>query len=173
MLLHPSLTIRDGEVRLEGAGLSARALPRYGTLLADLLVFNNFIATSSVVLRRASLPLPLFSPGLARSQDYEAWCRWSVHNPRMRFAWLDEPLAYYRRHALGISANAGARLVKGSEIVRRYSRHLDWRVRWHARLRNVVRILWRSLRLRRPWRIIVAALIKTPPATIRDEAVVS
>jgi glycosyltransferase involved in cell wall biosynthesis len=61
------------------------------------LYYRNWINPSQAVCRRYSLPSPTFDVNLNHIEDWDLWLRmlWGG----ARFAYLDEPLSMYRRHA--------------------------------------------------------------------------
>lgn len=167
MLLHPMVTLRQDGIAVEGDAFLSRRLPRTNSLLGDLLVVGNFISTSAFTVRRDVLGRSPFSPGLKRTQDYEAWCRLARRVPTPMFAYLDEALAYYRYQG-GLSQASDARVINVSGIVRRYAPGLSPRLRRMSLLRNAARVGWHALRLGNPalaWRALVAP---PDPAIARD-----
>jgi glycosyltransferase involved in cell wall biosynthesis len=76
--------------------------PPRGWIFQNLLL-NNFIPTSSVVIRRSVLQeIGLFNLVYRISQDYDLWLRVS---DRYQVAVIEKPLVQYRIHPAGISRN--------------------------------------------------------------------
>jgi glycosyltransferase involved in cell wall biosynthesis len=166
MLLHPLLSIVNGLPVVLGAKFIENKLPRSDALLTDLL-FGNFISTSGFVVQRSGFSVPAFAQGLKQTQDYEAWCQLALRHPHPLFAYIDEPLAFYRFGG-GLSQAAETRIVNVSGIVRRYARHLPPRLRLETRLWNVARVLWYSLKDGPNPRLLWRALFGSPHSSIRD-----
>lgn len=81
------------------------------------LIGGNFVATSTVLARRALLQdLGGFDEQLPRAQDYELWLRVAR---AARIVFLDEVLCRYRTHAGNISADRRRSLDCVEQIVRR------------------------------------------------------
>jgi glycosyltransferase involved in cell wall biosynthesis len=81
--------------------------------LVDALVRNNFVYSSSALVRRALLDRHgAFDPdpGLYGSPDYELWLRLAPH---AEFVFVDEPLLLYRVHDGQMSADT-LRMIDGT-----------------------------------------------------------
>ena len=79
----------------------------------DALVENNFVYSSSVLVRKALLDEHgAFDPDptLFGSPDYELWLRLAPHT---EFAYVDEPLLLYRAHGGQMSADV-VRMIDGT-----------------------------------------------------------
>ena len=88
------------------------------------LVTGNFVATSTVVARRAALlGLGGFDEQLARAQDWYLWLRFALEQ---RIVLIDEVLCRYRTHAGNISADRRKSLDCIESILRRL--HAERRV---------------------------------------------
>ncbi|MEI8340174.1 MAG: hypothetical protein WCH43_01405, partial [Verrucomicrobiota bacterium] len=66
-----------------------------------LLLFENCIVQSSVMLRRARLDTHRFRTEFEPAEDYDLWGRMLLEGS---FSILDSPLIHYRNHPAGISA---------------------------------------------------------------------
>jgi len=69
--------------------------------ICGALLFENCVAQSSVMLRRALLSVERFRTEFEPAEDYDLWTRLS---PGARFANLGYPLVKYRVHPSGVSA---------------------------------------------------------------------
>ncbi|MBI3997032.1 MAG: glycosyltransferase [Candidatus Omnitrophica bacterium] len=70
---------------------------------ADLVNGPNAITTSTVMMRRECVQVVgLFNPALRGTEDHEFWLRVAR---RFSIAFLDEPLAEYRRHGKSINGD--------------------------------------------------------------------
>jgi len=92
-------------------GSGRRYLDRYrwnGPSLRRQLIRENFVITSSVLLRRSGERQWRFSedPRLRAYEDYELWLRVAASS---RMVFLNEPLVRYRVHDTNISAGARSR----------------------------------------------------------------
>ncbi len=68
--------------------------PKHGNLLEPLLMGFPILPSSAVVQRRCFERWGMYKPGL---DDWELWLRWAARG--CRFAYIGEPLLYYRIHA--------------------------------------------------------------------------
>lgn len=94
----------------------------------ELLNGPNTITTSTVIVRRECFDVVgVFDPSLPTVEDHELWLRIARRFP---LAFLDEPLAEYRRHHVSLNADESA-LYEG------YRRFYDVVLRdYRGRLRN-------------------------------------
>lgn len=91
---------------VEGVRGVAAPRPPRGPLFASLLE-NNFVFSSSAVVRRSLIGADAFDPdpALDGSPDYDLWLRLA---PRTEFVYVDEVLVLYRVHDAQMSMRAGA-----------------------------------------------------------------
>lgn len=169
MLVQPMLTQQDAAIEIEGATFRRKRLPRQSTLLAELIISGNFISTSALVLRRDRIPLPLFAEGLRQTQDYEAWCWFARHNPDACVAYVDDPQVIYRWMG-GLSNKRWQRVENVYRIARTYGTALNPRVRLHARVTSLARLLLGTLRTRRLWPAIRLLVSKDDHRLFRGAA---
>jgi glycosyltransferase involved in cell wall biosynthesis len=104
----PGATIVASEVALideEGARLGRGFPQRSDEEIPATLLFENCLALSSVMARRAALPL--FRPGFAPAEDYDMWSRLA---PDAGFAILPGRLTRYRVHGGSVSASQPERI---------------------------------------------------------------
>lgn len=85
--------------------------PYRGDVYVNLLR-KNFIATSSVIVRKSLLQRPFLG------QTGEDWQMWLSVAKKGLFDYVEEPLAYYQEHSQGLS-KAKARLVKARLDIRK------------------------------------------------------
>ena len=81
----------------------------------DTLFDGNPVICSTVLARRDEvLAVGGFDedPALVATEDYDLWLRLAARAP---LRYLAEPMAYYRRHSLGLSANA--RFLRGGDRI--------------------------------------------------------
>jgi len=65
--------------------------------LADLLIYDNYITPSAVVIRRKELVADgPFDPEVKLAGDWDLWCRLAIRNPN--FAFVNRPSVAYRIH---------------------------------------------------------------------------
>jgi glycosyltransferase involved in cell wall biosynthesis len=101
----------------------------HGRCTLELLAHNS-ITTSSVLLRRAALGLDRFPNGMDGCDDWDVWLRVSR---TWAFAYIDEPLTYYRVHDANVSRDKAV-MIPGRVKVLERARH------WNgsAEVRNTV-----------------------------------
>jgi glycosyltransferase involved in cell wall biosynthesis len=95
--------VHCGVAELGGRTVIKNAPPTEEPLVA--LLRENFVATSSVVVRRSALvEHGVFDedPALRGAEDYELWLRLA---PFAGFGFIPEPLILYRVHEAGLSAD--------------------------------------------------------------------
>jgi glycosyltransferase involved in cell wall biosynthesis len=86
------------------------------------LLYGNFIANSSVMVRRSVLAevgqfnIDRYMHGV---EDYEMWLRIAFQH---KLAWLDEPLIRYRLQPSGLGANRARSTRRTIDIVRSFQR---------------------------------------------------
>jgi len=73
--------------------------------IAPMLLFENCLALSSVMARRAALPP--FRPEFAPAEDYDVWARLAAGS---NLSIIPLPLTSYRTHAAGVSAREPERM---------------------------------------------------------------
>ena len=103
--------VRDD--RVEGRKNQQRVVPTALTL--ELLLRDNPIVCSTVVARRAAvLEAGGFDedPALVATEDFDLWLRMAKREP---FAYLPQPLTFYRVHAGSLSANS--RFLRGIDRI--------------------------------------------------------
>lgn len=101
------------------AHIASRYLqPRHGCV-THYLLFDNFIPFSSAVVRREVFDkVGMFDETLTMGIDWDLWLRTSLH---YTFAYVDEPLLYYRvGHDGQMSKNVGKRHEASDEIFNRF-----------------------------------------------------
>jgi glycosyltransferase involved in cell wall biosynthesis len=109
---HAGLVHTDAVLLVDGRRRPS-AVPRPRGALLDALVRNNFVFSSSVVVRKSLLDeLGAFDPdpALYGSPDYELWLRLARYT---EFVFVDEPLLGYRVHSGQMSASTG-RMIDGT-----------------------------------------------------------
>jgi glycosyltransferase involved in cell wall biosynthesis len=105
--------VHTDAVRLVDGQRQRVAVERPPAPLLEALVRNNFVYSSSVIVRRELLEQHgVFDPDpeLYGSPDYELWLRLARHT---EFAYVDEPLLAYRVHGGQMSADE-ARMIRGT-----------------------------------------------------------
>jgi len=118
-LVYSDVFVMDEAGRPEGTFSERMALPR-GWVFRGLLA-RNFIATSTVVMRRAVFDaVGPFVP-FRVSQDYDLWLKCAARYPVER---VPEPLVRYRRRPGGISRRVMIPLEECLEIYTYWSRRL-------------------------------------------------
>lgn len=101
-LLYSDCYVLDSNSNMKEDIYSLRTKPRKGNIF-HILLYNNFIPTSTVIVRRGVLKeIGLFNPRYKISQDYDLWLRIAETYP---VDFLNEPLAKYRFRHEGISRN--------------------------------------------------------------------
>jgi teichuronic acid biosynthesis glycosyltransferase TuaG len=102
ILCYGNAEIADGNAKGIGTLVIPTGSGKSGKIFDDLII-TNFISTLTVIVRRSEL---LAVGGFDESmklrgvEDYELWLRLSM---RGEFAYIDQPLALYRRHEANIS----------------------------------------------------------------------
>jgi teichuronic acid biosynthesis glycosyltransferase TuaG len=103
-----------------------------GDIFMPLLLYGNFITSSSVLVRRHIFErLGGFSTALKNAEDWDLWLRIAEHH---RVTYCPEPLVRYRFHAGGKSRNHRAmavarRLVVARAISSPRGQALNWSTR--------------------------------------------
>lgn len=99
---YSAFTVVDPELR----PLEVRHSPRQGPILEDLLLRGNVVGSICTVLCERALfdAAGGFDPALSQCADWDMWIRLSLLTD---FAYLDEPLVTYRRHATNMSSDIG------------------------------------------------------------------
>lgn len=88
-----SLFIGDGH---SGNVTGSSRAPQYGGSILPKLIVNNFIGTSTLIMRReVFIEMGGFDPALRALQDWDLWLRIAS---KYDLAYLSEPLVYYRVH---------------------------------------------------------------------------
>jgi glycosyltransferase involved in cell wall biosynthesis len=113
-LVYSDCYIIDNGSNMEENTYLCRTKPFRGNIFSEL-VYNNFIPTSTVLVRRKVLDkVGLFNPVLRISQDYDLWLRlaeiYSVD-------FINQPLAKYRFHNEGISKNVELMIAEDFQIL--------------------------------------------------------
>src|SRR5262249_6362913 len=114
------------------------ALPEIGTTLAAVhpvtwldLVIRNYLATSSVVVRREVLDRAgAFDTQMQGPEDRDLWLRVAELAP---IANLDHPLMGYRDVPGSVSKQARTCEASMLRIIRKLDRRKSWRGRWLLR----------------------------------------
>ena len=127
---HPeaALCFTGGEAFGDGAQLAQRALKR-GVDKAHFraLLYSNYIANSSVLVRRSVLAevgpfnVERFLHG---AEDYEMWLRIARRHPLVR---IEEPLIRYRIHPSNLAGNRARATRRSIYIVRNLHRQVPMR----------------------------------------------
>lgn len=100
-ILFHQMGIIDGENRPLG---KLRGYRYENPSAEDLLIIGNYIATSSVCLRREKIQNKLFfdtSASLRGVEDFDFWIRLAAN--QFRFKFINQKLGLYREHNAGIS----------------------------------------------------------------------
>ena len=84
------------------------------------MFFNNYIATSSIMLRMANLKGLFFNEGFIVAEDYELWIR-VVRN--CNIGHIRKPLTYYRHHCSNISIKRRQLMINAEKLL--LKRQLD------------------------------------------------
>lgn len=84
---------------------------------AAKLVRDNFITTSSVVVRRAVLPEPAFEPGRRHAEDWQLWLQLALAAP---IGYVDAVCVRKREDGSGLSAQRRAMLLSVLEVLERF-----------------------------------------------------
>lgn len=135
----------DTSSALEGDAVKLKNLPRSKTLIEDLCIYGDFLATSSVVIARDGLGEQMFLDDLTHCQDYEAWCNWALHrDTNISAVYCDTPLGYYEKEN-GLSKNTHKREISHYSIVWHYSKFLPLKSRLKAIWRNWIRAFYRAI----------------------------
>jgi teichuronic acid biosynthesis glycosyltransferase TuaG len=135
---HAEVVRRDGE---------EIARNRYGTRLPlywSLLLRDNCMSTSATVVRRdALLAAGCFTeaPEHASVEDYDLWLKLARNGGR--FAFIDEPLGEYQRHAAAISLNVDRHLDAALTVI-----DLSFERQFGPRMSTWQRLLHRQRRMR-------------------------
>lgn len=115
VLVYSDCYIIDSNGSMEENNYFYRTKPFKGKTLHNLLN-NNFIPTSTVILRRRILnDIGLFNIKFRISQDYDLWLRIAE---KYTIDFLDEPLAKYRFHTEGISRNVELMVNEDFQILK-------------------------------------------------------
>lgn len=172
----------------QGGELDIPPMRRSEGKVAGALLIDNFVPFPTAVVRGSVLDeMGGFDEHLSMSIDYDLWLRIAVDH---EFAYVREPLAYYRIWAGQMSKNTGERLDNFFRLLERYlRRHPDVATRreidrawahvhvtrgsWHSdegRRSEAWSDLSTALRLdpmdRRLWRSLARFLLKRKAKTI-------
>ena len=109
-----SVFIGDGH---DGTVRSSDLAPKYGGEVIPQLVVNNFIGTSTVMMKRdVYLEMGGFDESLRALQDWDLWLRMAS---KYELSYTPDVLAQYRVHAASTSRSARKTLPYHLEVIKR------------------------------------------------------
>ena len=117
---HGDVALVYGRVRpvspaVAGGGFVGSGVPRRPASMRCWLLFENPIPTSTVMVRRASVPGGRLFPETLRHQ-VEDWAAWLAIAARAPMLFLDEDLAVYRRTPASWSVRLADREVRHAQL---------------------------------------------------------
>lgn len=101
-------------INSDGDQVLQTSIPRYRNNILKELLFQNFITTSTVVVKKACFEkVGLFDEDIPYGEDYDMWIRIAKE---FEFDFVKEPLTKYRVHQTAITKNY-ATVINGVERV--------------------------------------------------------